>query len=485
MEYKIKNQEPKALFQFFEEISAIPRGSGNEKELSEYLVSFAKARSLDYYHDEMYNVVIKKSGNGHNAQAPIVMLQGHQDMVCEKNSDSGHDFLKDGLDLLVENGYVKANGTTLGADNGIAVALMLAVLDDETLKHPPLECVFTVMEEVGLDGANYLDPKVLDARIMINLDSEEEGIATVSCSGGLCASLTKEGEFEREKRTHFLSVQIKGLLGGHSGIEIHLERANANKLMGRILHALVKETAVQLVKIEGGNKNNAIPRECFCTLAFENEAEQKKAEEIIKYSKSELMGELLEDEPSFVVEIEKPKESFDVFWTRKATEEIVTALVLAPDGAQKRNVKQGGFIVASTNLGVIKSDEYGITFTFAPRSSVASLQKALTDKILLLGECFGFTAEISGAYPGWAFASESKIREVFSKSYQKLFHKDLKMDAIHAGLECGLFAGKLPGLDAIAVGPTITGCHTPEERLDLESCSRTWLLLKEVLERIS
>lgn len=482
MNYKILGYEPAILFEYFEEISAIPRGSGNEKGISEYLIAFAKTHNLDCYQDALYNVVIKKCVTLGYEKIPAVMLQGHQDMVCEKNSDVVHDFEKDALDLFVENGFVKANGTTLGADNGIAVAFMLAILASDTLKHPPLECVFTVQEEVGLNGAACLDPNVLNARTMINLDSEEEGIATVSCAGGMRFTLKKEASYEIKPQAFLLSIGIKGLLGGHSGSDIHLERANANKLMGRVLYAILKETSMQLFSIQGGNKDNAIPRECTSTLVFSKESEREVALRIAEEMKKNISEEVSADEPFFAMEMIKKQQNSVTAWTRKATEEIVNTIFLAPDGAQKRNVRQGGFIVTSLNMGVIKSMKEGLSIVFAPRSSVSSLQKETSEKLNLLSEVFGFIGHIHGEYPGWGFAEESKIRNAFSQSYQHLFDQELKMEAIHAGLECGLFADKLPGLDAIAVGPTIHNCHTPDESLDLDSCERTWKLLTEVLE---
>jgi len=482
MEYKIVGHEPKALFQYFEEISAIPRGSGNEKRISEYLIRFAKERNLQCYHDEMHNVVIKKPASKGYEKSPAVMLQGHMDMVCEKNGDVIHDFEKDGIDLIVKDGFVTANGTTLGADNGIAVAMMLAVLDAENLKHPALECIFTVEEEIGLNGAAALEPSVLDARIMINLDSEEEGIATVSCAGGMRFTVKKTADFETIEKPYLLSVEVKGLLGGHSGSDIQLERGNANKIMGRLLQAVLKDVKAQLASIKGGNKDNAIPREGNFELSFSNEKERAHGVKILNTIKEEILKEFHTDEPSFTIELKTSEKERIQAWTQKETENIVKLIFLAPDGAQKRNVQQGGFIVASLNMGVIESNQKEISIVFAPRSSVASLQNEIVERLMLLAGEFGFTYEIAGAYPGWSFEEKSKIRDEFTACFHRLFQKELRIEAIHAGLECGIFAGKLPGLDAIAVGPTINNCHTPDEIMDLTSCERTWLLLTAVLE---
>ena len=278
MDYKITGYEPEKLFHFFEEISAIPRGSGNEKGISDYLVKFAKDRGLEVIQDDAYNVVIKKAGSrGAEDHAPV-MLQGHMDMVCEKRAGVEHDFEKDGLDLIIRDGRLTANGTTLGGDNGVAVALMLMVLDDDEIEHPPVECVFTTEEEVGLNGAKALDKSVLKARTMINMDSEDEGVATVSCAGGLRVQFTKE-----IKRTtvqgSLLTLKVEGLLGGHSGQDIDKERQNADLLMARMIQRLLKETKGQLVSFNGGTKDNAIPRECEASLIYESDEEAAKAEE--------------------------------------------------------------------------------------------------------------------------------------------------------------------------------------------------------------
>ncbi len=484
MEYKITGHEPKALFQYFEEISAIPRGSGNEKEISEYLIAFAKAHNLFCYHDAEHNVVIKKAATPGYEKSPAVMLQGHQDMVCEKNNDVLHDFEKDGIDLIVKDGIVTANGTTLGADNGIAVALMLAILDADYLKHPALECVFTVKEEVGLDGAAALDGSVLDARIMINLDSEEEGIATVSCAGGMRYTMKKKAAYETAEEAFLLNVEVKGLLGGHSGSDIHLERGNANKFMGRLLAAALKKADARLASIKGGNKDNAIPREGNFTLAFSDADERELVNQELSELKEKIRNEYSADEPSLSIGISASEGREIKVWTQEETARIAKLIFLAPDGAQKRNVRQGGFIVSSLNMGVIESGEEGVSVVFAPRSSVASSQEEIVARLSMLAEELGFETEIAGEYPGWSFAEDSKIRDTFIESFHRLFHAELRIEAIHAGLECGLFAGKLPGLDAIAVGPTINNCHTPDEIMDLASCERTWTLLTDVLENL-
>lgn len=482
MTYKITGFQPEKLFHFFEEISAIPRGSSNEKAVSDYLVSFAKARGLWCHQDDLFNVVIKKPASAGAENKPAVMLQGHLDMVCEKLAGVEHDFETDGIDLRVENGVLTANGTTLGGDNGAAVALMMAVLDDDSLTHPALECVFTTQEETGLTGAAGLDKSLLSARTMINLDSEEEGIATVSCAGGMRFTMTRP--ITRHMASgKLLHISVSGLLGGHSGTDIDKERQNGILLIARLVNRILHETGAQLAELGGGSKDNAIPRETNATLVC-TEQEIDKAQEIARAMAADFAAELCPFEPDFqcVTSVEDGQASVLSQADAKA---YVSAICLAPNGVRRRNLKQDGFVVTSLNLGVAKTDADTATLIFAPRSSVASLQEYTTDCLFLLAETFGFDCSIAGAYPGWSFAETSPVRDTFVASYRDLFGSELKIEALHAGLECGLFSDALPGLDAIAVGPTIRGCHTPDEYLPLDSFERFYRLLTDVLARLA
>lgn len=483
MDYKIKGYEPQALFHFFEEISAIPRGSSNEKAVSDYLVKFAQARGLWVYQDDLHNVIIKKPATKGAENAPAIMLQGHLDMVCEKLAGVEHDFTKDGLDLVVEDGILKANGTTLGGDNGAAVAVMMAVLDDQNLNHPALECVFTTQEETGLTGAAGLDKSLISARTMINLDSEEEGIATVSCAGGMRFTMIRPAKREKMQGT-LLKLSMTGLLGGHSGTDIDQERQNANLLMARLLNRLLHETEGALVEFQGGTKDNAIPRECEAVVLYQRQEEAAKGQAVLEKMVKAFQEELLPFEEGFQCRFAMEQGS-GMALSEEDGKALVQAVCLAPNGVRRRNLKQNGFVVTSLNLGVVDTRENELVMVFAPRSSIASLQEDTTDKLKLLAEVFGFDWKIDGAYPGWAFVEKSQVREVFQKSYQTLFGQPLKIEAIHAGLECGLFSDALPGLDAIAVGPTILGCHTPDERIPLDSFARFYQLLGDVLTRFS
>ena len=484
MDYKITGYKPEKLFHFFEEISAIPRGSGNEKGISDYLVKFAKDRNLWVHQDEAYNVIIKKEGSEGAKDKEPVMLQGHIDMVCDKLAGVEHDFEKDGIDLVVKDGVLSANGTTLGADNGVAVALMMMVLDDDDIKHPPVECVFTTEEEVGLNGAQALDKSLITARTMINMDSEDEGVATISCAGGLRIQFTRPVKREAAEGS-LLSIKIEGLLGGHSGMDISKERQNANLLMARMADHLMRNTDGRLVTFAGCTKDNAITRECEASFIYANKEEAEKAEKLSCALAEVMADEITPDEPDFACEISLEEGRIASAIPAEDAKAFIGAIRLAPNGVFSRNMKMDGFVVTSSNIGVVKADEDSLMIVVSPRSSVASLQENTKHRFQTLADTFGFTAEYSGEYPGWSFVEKSRIREVFIESYRELFGKELKVEAIHAGLECGLFSEALPGLDAIAVGPTLYDVHTPDEHVPLDSFERFYELLKDVLARLA
>ena len=483
MNYKITGYKREKLFHFFEDISAIPRGSANEKAISDYLVAFAEERNLWYHRDALFNVIIKKPASAGAKEKPAVMLQGHTDMVCEKLAGVAHDFTTDPLDLIIKDGVLSANGTTLGGDNGAAVACMLAILDDDTLTHPALECVFTTQEEIGLNGAEALDKSLLSARTMINLDSEDEGVATVSCAGGLRFALTRPIT-RSKKEGMLLHLEATGLLGGHSGTDINKEHQNANLLMARMINHLFHNTDALLVDFNGGTKDNAIPRETSATLFYSDEVAAKNAENLALALSADFSSEICPYEPAFQFLVSTENGTADVI-SAEDGKAFITAMCLAPNGVQFRNMNLDGFTVTSLNLGIAATDETSASLVFAPRSSVATLMSALKEKLCLLAETFGFEVSMHGEYPGWSFAEVSPIRDVFVQSYKELFHDDLKIEAIHAGLECGLFSDAIPGLDAIAVGPTIRGCHTPDEHLPLDSFERFYELLTDVLKKLA
>lgn len=476
--------ENSAIMRFFREISSIPRPSGKEGAIAGYLAAFAEERGLEWYRDDIGNVVIKKPGSpGAENLAPVI-LQGHTDMVCEKNAGTEHDFDVEGIKLIREGDYLRADGTTLGADDGVAVAYMLAILDDNTLVHPPLECVFTVQEEIGLIGAKELDASVLSALTMINLDCGLFGTAVVSCAGGVRAELSRKFGRIRRDRAYAVKVSVRGLEGGHSGLDIIHGRANSIKILGRILGRILAEYGdMEISAISGGAKDNAIPRESDCLLLFSSESNRDGAAALVSSFGEEIKEELRETDPGFRVEIGFSDGLSQDSMGPDLTSDLVRLLMLAPDGVLRRSNAAGSFVVASVNLGVIESSPDEIRIAFLPRSSVASAMTDTKHALRALASSFGFDIEFDSEYPGWSFAEISPIRDVFAQSYRAMTGKDLKIEAVHAGLECGLFSEKLPGLDAISLGPNIFDCHTPQEKLDLETFHLLWDLVLDVLRK--
>lgn len=474
------NREPQAFFHFFEEISAIPRGSGNEKAVGDYLTEFARSRKLECIRDEVGNVLIRKPAYPAARVEDAILIQGHMDMVCEKNAGTVHNFQKDPIQLVEKDGFLYAEGTTLGADDGVAVAYMLAILDDDSLLHPDLECLFTVQEETGLIGAERFDASNVQAKLMINLDSGPEDKLLISCAGGMRTHLTKEFAavpFWGDA----LKISIRGLAGGHSGDDIGKCRGNAIKLMGRVLLNLTEETAICLSSIHGGGKDNAIPRECNAVIAA---ADPKAVQEIIEKLETVIKRELGVKDGGFCLtceSVETPLQMMD----GKQTKELIALFNMAPNGVLTMSPRMEGLVQSSSNLGVIVTEENRITLTFAPRSSVESLQDDTQLKLELLAKTFGCSYSHDSRYPGWQYEPQSKLREIFADCYQELFGGTMKMEAIHAGLECGLIKAKKPNLDIISTGPAIYDFHTPNEHLDMESCLRLWKLLKKVLSRLA
>lgn len=479
MEYIIKGRKPEKFFNYFEEISAIPRGSGNEKGIADYIVAFAKKRGLECYRDETNNVFVRMPATKGRENEGAVMLQGHTDMVCEKNFDTVHDFENEGIKLVLDGDTLRADGTTLGADNGVAVALMLAILDGGLESHPTIECLFTTSEEVGLDGAKAFDYSLVTAEKMINLDSEGEGIATVSCAGGVRTDLSmKAATVECSKSA--LLIKISGLAGGHSGAEIHCGRANANKLMGRVLAILLGEVKFNLVSIEGGSKDNAIPRECRALIALD-ESDILKAIEIVKAQERVIKRELCEDDKNLTldaVEREGVSASFDSTTTKNA----VSLISVVANGVFAMSHDIDGLVEYSRNLGVIKTDENGIDFIFSARSSTESMIDHSQRELEMLGGLCSCSVRHYSRYPGWRYERESELREIYIKAAEKVLGREPVIMAIHAGLECGIIKSHINNMDMISIGPEMRDIHSPDENLDLSSCERFWLIIEEMLK---
>ena len=485
MSYVINGYEPAKLFQFFEDIAAVPRPSFHCEAISNFLVDWAKARDLEVEQDEFFNVIIRKPGQNGGEEAAMVALQGHIDMVPEKLAGCPHDFLTEGLELQVVDGYLSANGTTLGADDGVAVALMMTVLDDDNIACPPLECIFTADEEVGLIGAEKLDKRRIQSKTLINLDSEEEGVATVSSAGGMTINMTRSVR-KHSAAGHMITIRIAGLLGGHSGTDIDFGHVNADKLMARALKTLLDaDPYAQIVDFKGGNMDNAIPREAMATVLFHSSDSADKAVTLLQHLHDDFHAEIRPYEPDFKFNIKQSMEVEVAALNVEDSRALVHAIMLLPDGTQARNANMDNFVVCSTNLGIVRTYDNEMKLVCLPRSSVASLQKDVFNRILLVAETFGFHLEVESSYPGWAYKEDSPVRDTFVAVYEQLFGEPMQVLAMHAGLETGLFAADMPGLDAISVGPTLSGVHTPDEKMELASCQRFYQLLVGVLENLA
>lgn len=476
----LENCEPKRVFYYFEELCKIPHGSGNTKQISDYLVSFAKEHGLEYVQDEMNNVVIYKPATEGYEDAPAVILQGHMDMVCEKRPDVDHDFTKDPLNISVKDGYVTANGTTLGGDDGIAVAYGLALLESKDLAHPALEVLITVDEEIGLLGAEGFDCSVLKGKRLINLDSEAEGSLWISCAGGLSGISTipvQRVEAEGQKA----AVKITGLMGGHSGAEIDKKRANANVLMGRFLYSLQQETAYEIISLAGGQKDNAITREADAELLVEDINSVKAcAEKLQKVFREEYAG----TDEGITVEITDLGVASAKVLHPTSREKVLFFLMEVPFGIQKMSGSIDGLVETSTNIGIVKLGEDEFLGSSSVRSSVEAAGAALSDKICYLTEFLGGEYTVQGAYPAWEYRKDSPLRDQMVEVYEEMYGEKPNVVAIHAGLECGLFYKKIEGLDCVSLGPNMKDIHTSEEVLDIASTERVWKYLVKVLESL-
>ena len=473
------NLEPKSVFGYFEDICNIPHGSGNMNKISQYCVDFAKEHQLEYMMDEMKNVIIIKEATPGYENAEPIILQGHLDMVCEKRPDKEKDFLTEGLDLCTDGKLIWADGTTLGGDDGIAVAYCLALLAAKDLQHPRLEVVLTVDEETGLYGAEAIDLSMLKGKKLINLDSEEEGVFTVGCAGGV--TLTCDiPVFTEDVEGEVYELKVTGLLGGHSGVEIHKGRGNSNVILGRVLLAIGQKMGLDIIKMEGGSKDNAIPRHSVAQVLIPAE-EGAKFEALVKEQEEILKNELHASDAGIRLELTaKGEGNVEVL---DATSKITAlhALNNIPNGIQAYSMDIEGLVETSLNMGIMSMDGENLKMSFAVRSSIESAKQYLTDKVLMFVDMLGGSCELKGDYPGWAYNPKSDLRETFVKVYREMYGEEPVVEAIHAGLECGLFTKKIDGLDSISVGPNMHNVHTSEETLEVDSVQRTWGFLCRVI----
>ncbi len=480
----INNIEPKEVFNFFEELSNIPRGSGNEKGVSDYLAAFARKRGLEVIQDKALNIIIKKPAFLGYEDAPTVVLQGHMDMVCEKNNDTVHDFEKDPIRLKIEGDYIYADGTTLGADNGIAVAYALALLDSKDIPHPALEVLITTEEETGLVGAMAINPEDIKGRILLNLDSEEEGQFLVSCAGGVRNNVILPIKYEEAAPTwETYELKVRGLKGGHSGMDIIKQRANSNKLAGRVLSSMMDSFDFRLVALNGGSKTNAIPREMDAVFKINTSLEEELKSFVAEWQKI-LFNEYKAVDEHISITIEKITNNNHKVFDKETTHKAVKLLYLIPNGIKTMSNDIKGLVQSSTNLGVVITTSDSVEFHSAVRSSVGSLKEDIVKETTYLAEAFGAKITCQAGYPEWQYDPVSKIRTLCQEVYKNLTGGEAEIVAIHAGVECGLFKEKFEDMDMISFGPNLYDVHTPKEHMSISSVRNIWLFLKELLKAI-
>lgn len=468
---KLEKLEPKRVFYYFEKLCSIPHGSGNTKAISDYCVDVARNLNLDVTQDKMNNVIIRKGATKGKEDKPIVVLQGHLDMVCEKTADSCIDFLKDGLDIYIEDGFIKARGTTLGGDDGIAVAMALAILEAKDIEHPALEVLFTVDEETGMYGAEALDGSLINGRTFINIDCEEEGVFTVSCAGGIGAEITLPFETAVNCKPCY-KITADGLMGGHSGVDIDKGRINSNKLIAKLLNNLEN---FNLVSINGGLKANAIPTLTEAVIAT-NEDLQVFLKDFEENNKVPTDNNLKIS--TVPVEIQKKA------MTDASTKKVIAFLNEIPNGIISMSKDIEGLVETSLNLGILKTNEDRLYLNFALRSSVNNDKYKLLDTLKEYSKKYGAELVSDGDYPAWEYRKDSPLRDTMCRVYKDMYKKEPEVVAIHAGLECGLLSKKLAGLDAVSIGPDMFDIHTPRERVSIDSTKRTYEFLLQLLKEI-
>ena len=476
----ISHLEPTRVFTYFEEMCQIPHGSRNLQKISDYFVKFAKEKNLEYVQDEALNVIIKKPASKGYENCPPVIIQGHMDMVAVKKPDCDIDLMTEGLKPMTDGKFVWAKGTSLGGDDGIAVAYAMAILESDDIKHPPLEVIITTDEEIGMDGAIALDASKIKGRRMLNIDSEAEGELLVSCAGGMRVNCHLPIKKENKTGLRY-RLTIDGLQGGHSGVEIHKERGNANCILGRILYELENVTDIQVISANGGLADNAIPRQAVLECMISEQSKEMFVSTVIELETA-IKQELLTKDKNFFVEIKSLGIGDAEVLDKASTLKMAYLLMSLPNGVCAYSADIEALVQTSLNLGLLKMEEEELVLTFALRSSLESEKKVLGQKLDAITKLVGGYTVISGEYPGWAYKEDSYLREHMKKVYCDMYQKDPNIVAIHAGLECGILSGKLEGLDCVSFGPNLYDIHTTEERMEVASVKRTWDYLLKVLE---
>lgn len=475
----LTNSDASRAFYFFERICSIPHGSGDMNRIADFCERFAIEHGLKYVRDEADNIVIyKPASSGYESAEPIV-LQGHMDMVCQKADGVEKDFANEGIEPFVDGDFIKAKGTTLGADNGIAIAIILAILESKEYKHPPIEAIFTVDEEIGLLGAGKLNCSCLNGKKMINIDSEEDDTVTVSCAGGrnfiVDVPLTREA-----KAGSRVSITLRDLQGGHSGIEIHKGRVNANILMARVLNHFRRADSVNLISINGGDKSNAITNLCTAELLVDNAGDfVKQANEYLNDIKCEISAR--ESDFEYIISSSEG-EGAEVI-TNELKNQLVCALVASPQGVIDMSADIEGLVETSMNLGILKTSAENMRINYSFRSNKRTAMDYLEEKMYALYSTIPCEIKISGGYPSWEYKADSPLRELYCSCYAEHYGKSPKIEAIHAGLECGVFDSKIANLDCISVGPNMFDVHTFNERLSISSTENVFRVILKVLEK--
>ncbi len=478
MKYVTEGLEPRRVLELFEEISAIPRASGHEAAIAAWIEKFAKERGCFCLRDKSNNVFVRVPASAGREREAAVLIQGHTDMVCEKNSGTRHDFDRDGLELYVEDGWLRARGTTLGGDDGAAVAIMLAVIDGGLASHPTVECLFTTDEEVGLLGAGSFDYSVVTAKSMINLDSEEECSVIAGCAGGVRSDLRVPVK-RQPMRGEALKISVTGLCGGHSGENINCGRLNASKLMGRLLLAASRKMRVNLISVSGGSKDNAIPREAFAEISVAN---GERAARAVMNEVSRVRGELRDEDAGLTVSCSIAADVPEHMMTAETTRRVLGVLGTVQNGVIEMSRDVPELVGFSRNLGVVATEEDSVSFVFSSRSALDSQLDASVDSLDALAAVVGGTTRHYSRYPGWSYAQRSPLRSKYLKAATRVLGYEPKVTVIHAGLECGIIKSKLPKLDMVSTGPDMRGIHSPDEAMSIASLGNIWNIIGEILK---
>jgi dipeptidase D len=477
---KLVGIKPERVFYHFEEISKIPRESYNEKAISDYLVEFGKKLNLETYQDKYYNVILRRKASQGYEDAPGIIIQGHMDMVCEKENDSNHDFKKDPIDLVVDGNRLKANKTTLGGDNGIAIAMGMAILEDESIKCGTIELLATTSEEIDLNGALSLEPNILKGKMLINIDSEDEGVITVGSAGGVEIDILLPIERETLSDVNLYTLSLEKLQGGHSGVEINQKRGNSNKILVEVLQNLKALTDYSLVEVFGGSKDNAIPRSGKVVLAS-----SKDIKDIISKVADEVKAKYISFEPEMIFALETTTAKEISVLSNKSLDSYIKTIEELPTGVNTWMKEYPEIVESSDNLAIVKTLDENINIIISLRSSDPEVLKELREKISNILKENNALFEFSAGYPEWKFRAESKLRDKALEVYKKLYNEDMKVEVIHAGLECGAISQNYPDIDFISVGPNLRDVHTPSEYLEIDSTERVYNYVVELINSLN